>query len=158
MSDRLAELRDGLTRDYEETRALLQRLGDDTLARRAPNGWTVGQLAGHIATSPQGVGFVVSRLRKGGNATVPGPLAFVVDLRNWWQGRKYNKTSKSALLAAAEGAYNDAVAYVNGISNEELDRGGEVLGMGKLTTYEFIKRNSDHQRDHATELKQAIGL
>ena len=38
---------------------------------------------------------------------------------------------------------------MNGLSDEELDRGGEVLGMGKLTSYEFIKRQGDHQREHA---------
>ena len=158
MPDRLAELRDRLAADYEDTRALLQRLGDDTLKRTAPNGWSVGELAGHIAVSPDGVAFVVNRLRAGKNATLPAPLAFLVDLTNWWEKRKFSKTSKSDLLAAAEGAYTKAVAYVNGLSGDELDRGGEVLGMGKLTIYEFINRNGDHQRDHAAELKQAIGL
>ena len=98
MSDRLTELRDGLASDYEETRALLQRLGDETLKRKAPNGWSVGELAGHIAASPAGIAFVVDRLRKGNNATLPGPLTFLLDLSNWWEKRKFSSTSKQALF------------------------------------------------------------
>lgn len=158
MLDRLPELREDVTRDYEEMRSLLSRLGDDTLARKAANGWTVGQLAGHIATAPAGTIYVLNRLRKGRSVTVPAPLAFVINFRNWWMLRGYRRTSRQKLLAMLEHQHNELFAYLNSLLPEELDRGGEVLALGKVTAYEYVKRSGEHAREHAADLRKTIGL
>lgn len=158
MPDRLPELREIVTRDYEEMRSLLSRLGDDTLARKAANGWTIGQVAGHIASGPAGNIYVLNRLRRGKNVTVPGPLAFLINVRNWWMLRGYKRTSKQELLATVEKQHNEFFAYLNGLTDEDLDRGGEVLGLGKMTVYEYVKRSGDHPREHAADLRKTIGL
>jgi hypothetical protein len=158
MSDRLPELREIVTRDYEEMRLLLSRLGEATLARKAGNGWTVGQVAGHIAGSPRGNTFVLNRLRRGKNVTVPGPLAFIINVRNWWMLRSYKRTSKQELLATLEAQHNEFFAYLNGLADADLDRGGEVLGLGTMTVYEYVKRSGEHPREHASDLRKTIGL
>jgi hypothetical protein len=158
MADRLAEIRDVVTRDYEEVRALIARLGEDTLARRTSNGWTASQLAGHIAGSPNGHVFVISRLRNGRSAAFPKPLGFMVNLLNWWTARRFRSAAKTALLQAAEDNYNRLIATINGISEDELDRGGDVLSLGKMTMYEYLVRSGDHGREHAAELRKAAGI
>jgi hypothetical protein len=158
MADRLAELREIVTRDYEEARALIARLGADTLARTTSNGWTVGQLAGHIATSPKGDVFVLDRLSKGKSASVPGPLKFMIDLMNWWNVRKYKGMPKDDLLKVAEDCHNERFARLNMLSEDDLDRGGEVLSLGKLTAYEYMKRSGEHPREHAAEIKKTVGI
>jgi hypothetical protein len=158
MADRIAELREAVTRDYEDARALISRLGADTLARKTPNGWTIGQLAGHIATSPKGDVFVLDRLSKGKSASLPGALRFAIDLMNWWDVRKYKGMAKEGLLKVAEECHNERFARLNALSDEDLDRGGEVLSMGKLTAYEYMKRSGEHPREHAAEIKKALGI
>ena len=155
MGDRLAEIRDVATSDYEEVRALLTSLSEDSLSRKTANGWSVGQLAGHVADSSRGAIFVIGRLRKGGNATVPRPLAFIVDLMNWNGKRKFTNTTKSELLSFAENSYNSLVAAVNGLTEEDLDRGGEVLSLGKMTIYEYLMKSGDHGREHAQDIRSA---
>jgi hypothetical protein len=158
MPDRLAEIRDVATRDYEQVRALIDRLGEDTLARETSNGWPIRRLAGHIASSPNGHIFVIGRLRKGGNATIPSPLSFLIDLRNWWEGRTFRNATKQAILQSAETCYNDYIAVVNGLSEDELDRGGNVLRLGKMTIYEYLMKSGDHAREHAADLRRTIGI
>jgi hypothetical protein len=158
MGDRLAEIRDVATRDYDEVRELIERLGEDTLDRKTANGWTVRRLAGHVASSPKGHIFVIGRLRKGGSASIPAPLSFLIDLRNWWEGRGFTSASKEQLLQAAESCYNDYIAAINGLSEEELDRGGDVLRLGRMTMYEYLMKSGDHGREHAADIRKTIGI
>lgn len=158
MGDRLGEIRDVAARDYEEVRSLITSLPDDALTRKTSNGWTVGQLASHIAGSPKGHIYVIGRLRKGSSATVPGPLSFIVNVMNWNDARKFKNTDKAALLAAAERCYNDYVAALDGLSEDELDRGGDVLGLGKMTLYEYLMKSGDHGREHASDLRATAGI
>lgn len=158
MPDRLPELRDIITRDYEETRALIEKLPADSLAKETSNGWNVAQLAGHVANSSRGAIFVIGRLRRGGNATVPRPLAFIVNVMNWRDARKFKSATKADLLGAAEASHNDLIAALNGVSEEELDRGGEVLSLGKMTMFEYLKQSGNHAREHAADLRQAAGI
>lgn len=158
MPDRLQEVREIVTRDYEEMRSLVSRLGDDTLGRKTSNGWTVAQLAGHIAMSPEGDIFVLDRLRKGSSASLPGPLSFLIDVMNWRGVRKFKAASKQALLEAMEKAHTKRMTHLNGLTDADLDKGGEVLRMGKMTAYEYMKRSGDHGREHAADLRKTIGL
>lgn len=157
MPDRLAELRDSLTRDYEEMRALFSRLREADLGERTANGWTVAQVAGHIAVTPDGDMWLLGRLRKGRGAKLPGPLGFLmnmmIDTGNWSRVRAFRNATKDDLLRALEDGHNRLFAYVNGLSADELDRGGEVLRLGRFTVYEYILRRGDHPREHAADLR-----
>ena len=57
MSERHDQLRNSVTRDYGEMRELLSQLTPEMMPLPATDGWTVGQLAGHIAVSPRGLIF-----------------------------------------------------------------------------------------------------
>ena len=157
MTERLAELRDSLTRDYEEMRALFSRLREADLRERAANGWTVAQVAGHIAVTPDGDMWLLDRLRKGRGAKLPGPFGFLmntmINTGNRSRVRAFRKATKDDLLRALELGHNKLFAYVNGLSDEELDRGGEVFRLGRFTVYEYVLRRGDHPREHAATLR-----
>jgi len=158
MSERHDQLRDSVTRDYREMRELLSQLTPEMMRLRATDGWTVAQLAGHIAVSPRGLMFVLNRLRKGRNVRVPKPLAFVVNIRNWWMVRKFSNPTRDELLAALDDAHEALLAYISGLGEEELDRGGQFLDDGYQTVYENVMRSTDHSHEHAAVLRDAIGV
>ena len=157
MTDRLAELRDSLTRDYEEMRAIFSRLREADLGERTASGWTVAQVAGHIAVTPDGDMWLLDRLRKGRGAKLPGPLGFLmntmINIGNWSRVRKFRASTRDELLRALEDGHNKLFAYVNGLSEDELDRGGEVFQLGRFTVYEYVLRRGDHPREHAADLR-----
>lgn len=157
MSERLAGAREALSKNYEEMRTFLSGLTEEQLAATAPNGWTVRRLAGHIATSADGQLFVLGRLRNGKSASFPAFLHPVIDLRNWWTGRPWKNASQADILRKHEEKHNELFAYLNTLSEEDLDKHGPALGMGDLSIIEFLHRSSEHEWEHAAEIRQAIG-
>jgi hypothetical protein len=160
MSDRIAEIRDVLARDHAEMRALFEQLTPENMRLPAgDDGWTVAQLAGHIAVSPRGQILFVNRLRRGKGITVPKPLTFVINIRNWWMTRRFKQTTRDELLATLEASHRDLLAAVETLTEEELDRGGNVLTNGYQTLYEnLMSFGGDHGREHAADLRRAAGL
>ena len=156
MDARIAGVRDSLTINHDETAALLKRLSAEQLQRTAANGWTVAQLAGHVAVAPSSGMYVLTRLRKGGNATVPSFLSWVPALRNWFIVRKYKSATPQDMLKTAEDAYNEVLAWVNTIEDGELDRAGEVFGVGHQTVAEFLGYILVHGREHRAEIEAAL--
>jgi hypothetical protein len=152
------DMRDAVTRDYQEMRTLFERLTPEMMGVRATDGWTVGQLAGHIAVSPRGLIFVLGRLRKGRNVRVPKALAFVVNVRNWWMVRKFANPTREELITALDDAQAALLAYIEGLSDEEIDRGGQFLDDGYQTVYDNVMRSGEHSREHAEALRAAAGL
>ncbi len=157
MDARIAEIRDILTKNYEQTQQLLNSLSDGDLAKTAANGWTVAQLAGHVASAPGGAVWLTSRLRKGRSATVPGFLSFVPAIRNWMSTRKLKTASKEQLLELAEDAHNELFACVNTLDDAELDRGGVIFGQGEKTVFQFLSTGvSDHAEEHRGEIRAVL--
>ncbi len=114
-------------------------------------------VGGHIAQAPGGDVYVAKRLAKGSNATLPGFLAFVLDLSNWWGVRKFAKATRADLLAAWENGHNDLFSFATTLSDDELDRGGTVMSLGKQTAYSFLKQSPSHSQEHAEAIRAVIG-
>jgi hypothetical protein len=158
MDERIAEIKNILTQNYEQTHKLLSSLTPQDLAKTAANGWTVAQLAGHVASAPGGAVWLTSRLRNGRGANVPAFLSWVPALRNWLGTRKMKQASQPELLATAESAHHRLQACVDGLQEGELDRGGIIWGMGQRTVYEFLSQNvASHAEEHRQEIRAAIG-
>lgn len=157
MSERLAGARDALSKNYEEMHAFMASLTEEQLSAVAPNGWTVRRVAGHIATSADGQLFVLGRLRNGKSASFPAFLHPVIDLRNWWTGRPWKNATKADILAKHEEKHNELFSYLNTLTEDDLDKRGPALSMGELSIIEFLHRSSEHEHEHAAEIRQAIG-
>lgn len=156
MSQRKDELMALLDQADEETRALLNGLTDEDLEKKTEeSNWTVGQVAGHIAQEPWGI-YVTRRLAQGKDAAPPRPLGFLLNLGNWWGTRRFRSTSKANLLETWSAALGKYRRHVEALPEESLDRGGEVSGLGRMTTYEFVKRAPEHTREHAGTIRKAL--
>ncbi len=153
---RIPTIRDSIRLNFTETEALLNRLSPDDLARTAANGWTVGQLAGHVAVSPSSAIYVLKRLRNGGNATVPSFLSWAPALRNWFITRRYKSATTAQMLQTANDARDELLVWVDTIEHGELDRSGEVFGSGKQTLSNFLDYILEHGREHRGEIEAAL--
>jgi uncharacterized damage-inducible protein DinB len=156
MSQQIDDIRSGINTNYDETIALLGRLSADDLKRRAANGWTVAQLAGHVAVSPSSAMFVLTRLRKGGNATVPAFLSWAPALRNWFIVRRYNSATPADMKQTAAKARDEVLAWVGGIDEADLAREGEVFGSGRQSVGSFLRYILEHGREHRGEIEAAL--
>ena len=156
MDDRINAIRDGIAVNFDETTALLKRLSADDLKKRAANGWTIAQLAGHVAVSPSTMIYVLSRLQRGGNATVPSFLSWAPAVRNWFIVRKYNSATAEDMLKTTEEARDELLAWVDNTKPEDLDRAGEVFGIGRKTVAESLHYILEHGREHRAEITAAL--
>ena len=156
MGDRDEKLKSILGSQRDEVRAFLGGLSDTDLLTKTDLGWSVSQVAGHIAESPPGDTYVAKRLAQGKNATLPGFLAFVINLGNWWGTRKYKRTSRDILVKTWDTQHAKLTDYVATLTDSELDRGGVVMGMGRVTLYEYLVQSPSHARDHAKAIERAL--
>ncbi len=154
--DRLNDVRDILTSHHEDMRSLIGGLDDADLDRRTENGWSIRMMAGHIAESPKGDIYVLKRLTAGKNATLPKPLAFILDLVNWKDVRKFRRATKPDLLSVLETEHNAIFAYVTALSEEQLDRRGIVFGRGELSALEYLQQTPAHGREHGASIRNAV--
>lgn len=156
MDARIDGLRSSITLNHEETNDMLKRLSGDDLKRRAENGWTVAQLAGHVAVSPSSAIYVLDRIRRGGNATVPWFLSWAPALRNWFIVRKYRSATPQDMLKTADDAHEKVSAWIGTVQDGDLDRAGEVFGVGRRSVAEFLGYILEHGREHRAEIAAAL--
>lgn len=155
MANGIGELRKALDATYQENRALIAGLSDADLVRRTPNPkWRVRQLAAHIAEDDGGTVYVGKLLARGKNAKAPD---FVVNLANWWGLRKHRKARAADLLPVMDQKHRDLLAWLETLTPEQLQRGGEISQMGRMTLAEFLDRNQQHSREHGNEIRTALG-
>ena len=158
MGQRTEGLRDMISKNYDDIRSLFERLSEADLDKNTDNGWTVRKLAGHIAGAPGGAIYITKRLAAGKSATVPGFLAFALSLRNWLGVRRFSKATKADLLRAWESGHNELFAFMTTLTDEQLDKGGTVMGMGEHTAYSFLAKGvAQHAQEHANDIRKAIG-
>ena len=151
----LTEVRDVLEQTYQVNRALIAGLSESEFARKTPNPrWRVRQLAAHIAEDDAGTLYVGKLLARGKNAKAPD---FVINVANWWSLRKHRKATPATLLAVLDRRHGELMAWLNTLQPEQLERGGEISQLGRLTLAEFLGQNSAHSREHAADICAAIG-
>lgn len=153
---RITGIRDAVALNYDETCAMLDGLAPEDLQRRAANGWTVAQLAGHVAVSPSSALYVLKRLRDGRNATVPAFLSWAPALRNWFIVRKYNRATTADMRTTAGAARDELLAWVATVQDGDLEKGGEVFGSGRQTVGSFLDYVLTHGREHRAEIAAAL--
>ena len=156
MNPRIEEIRTALAANLEETKRLAVSLSSDDLKRRAANGWTLGQLAKHVAISPGDDVWLTSRLRNGRDANVPAFLSFIPAMRNWMSLRGASSITPDELDRLADDAHKKLIACVDTLKDDELDKSGVIFGMGRNSVYEFLSKSvSGHAEEHRAEIRAA---
>ena len=100
--------------------------------------------------------YVARRLSSGKNATLPGSVAFTIDVANWYGARKFRRAATSELRSELDRQYTDLVTYIESLSTYQLDQNGIVMGLG-LTTFEYLHQSPSHVLEHASSIPRAIG-
>jgi Mycothiol maleylpyruvate isomerase N-terminal domain len=124
-------------------------------------GWTVRNLAAHIAASDSLVVLAVKPLSQGKNMT-PLPLpAFVGrkigDMINRRVVKKHAEARTAELLALIDSEHEKAVAALDAAPVDGWDKKGGVPGIGKLTLAELVAGNAKHYDEHVAVLQRAVG-
>jgi hypothetical protein len=147
-------IRAALDQVYQENRALIAGLTDADMDRPTPNPkWNIRKLAAHIAEDPAGAVYVGKLLARGKNARAPD---LVVNVANWWGLRKYRNASASDLVAVLDSRQQELLAWFDSVPEEALSNGGKVSQVGEVTLGEFLTRNGEHSREHATDIRSAL--
>jgi hypothetical protein len=153
-----AELLAALDAADRETRELFGSFNDTDLTRKTDeSNWNVGQLAGHIAQTPWAK-LVVRRLSQNRDAGAPAPVAFLLDVGNWWNVRRFCKTSTAQLLQTWSAAFDSYRTFVAALPDDVLDNAGDVPGRGRMTVAEFVKSAAVHTREHGDLIRRALSL
>lgn len=151
----ITSIRQALETTYQGNRELIGGLRDADLDRHTSNPrWRVRQLAAHIAGDDAGTLYVGKLLARGKNAKAPD---FVVNLANWWWLRKYRRARPADLLTLMDAKHREFLAWLDTVTPEQLEGGGEISKMGRLTLAEFLVQNQQHSREHGDDIRDAIG-
>ncbi len=157
MDPRIEEIRTALAANLEETKRLAASLKPDDMSRRAANGWTLGQLAKHVAVSPGGAVWLASRLRNGRDANVPAFLSFIPAMRNWISLRGASSVTPDDVAHLADENHQKLLACVESLSEAELDKSGVIFGQGRNTVYEFLSKGvANHAEEHRAEIRAGL--
>ena len=157
LDERVGTLRQVTSKAHVDMGQLIDGLREADLDRKTDLGWPVRALAGHIAQAPAGDKYVARRLSGGKNATLPGFLAFTIDVANWYGARKFRRAALSELRSELDRQYTDLVTYIESLNTYQLDQGGTVMGLGRLTTFEYLHQSPSHVLEHASSIQHAIG-
>jgi hypothetical protein len=157
LDERLDGLRSIASANHREMRQLIGALSDTDLDARTEIGWTVRAVAGHIAQAPGGDIYVARRLAAGKNATLPNFLAFTINIANWFAARKLRRATRAELLAELDQQHSRYVIYIESLGTYQLDQSGAVMGLGRLTTFEYLHQSPAHAQEHAGSIRRSVG-
>lgn len=156
MDERIAELRDVITANYEDIRTLFHGLRDGDLAKVTASGWPVWKVAGHIVLSQAADVRVARRLAAGKSADTPLLLQLVERIAGWRSMRLLSKARKIDLLAAWENSFNELFSCINDISAEPLDVSAASSEHDKAAALEYLRQSPSRSREQAATLRLAI--
>ena len=130
------------------------KITEATLDRRLRDGWSARQIVHHMADSEAQS---YARLRR--LLAEPGAVIQGYDEDAWSRSPKLGYETLPiehplAVFAAVRAASADLLGR---LQPSDLDLHGEHTEIGRYTVAEWIRIYSDHPRDHAEQLLQALG-
>lgn len=121
--------------------------------------WSVGVTAHHIAVAHQGIGGLLRNVADG-KASGPATMSMsALDDRNAQHAREFANCTKPETIALHEQNAAAAAATVRGLSDEQLDRSGNLLvGLPSMTAEQVaIGILINHIDDHLKSIKATVG-
>jgi hypothetical protein len=157
MSERI----DYLMARLDKTRALLDSVLDQVGGQVEAQvysdglGWTVRQLAIHLADAERGQHNVAVNIADGRDIVPPD---FDIERYNRRITEKLDdKTFEQARQELAESRHK-LKEWLRTLSDEQLDRAGRHASQHILTVEQFVKVIGNHERDHANDIARALGI
>lgn len=137
-------------------RELVNGLDDSTLRRReAPGKWSILEVIGHLADTE-----LVYRYRMRMSVAQPGSPIPAYDQDRWAAALHYNEADLEDALGEIEAARAANLAWVDGLSEEEMDRAGVHEERGTESVRQIVKLLAAHDLVHRNQIERialAIG-
>jgi hypothetical protein len=158
-SARKAQLRQTIEADHAASLAIYSRLTPEQWAAPVPSDegaqWTARDVLAHVAVSEAGQLGQIQRALAGG-VTVPDD--FDLNRYNRRSVQKQANVPVAELLAIIERDHAAVLAALDAVSDADLDQTGRHARGDTLTVEQFFHRITEHRRQHAEALAQALGL
>lgn len=153
----IAELAEKLKAEGERMAQFFSELSDDQWSNEVYTEgatWSIRNVLSHFVTSERGLIKLFERIRASGEGASDD---FSIDRYNAAQQEKTKDLSPAELLEQYKQVRAEAVAWVSGLKDEELDIKGRHPFLGETVIREMIKmlylHNQLHYRDVKRELK-----
>ncbi len=133
-------------------RAALADVTDEDLDRPAPDGgWTARQVAHHVAES-EATAYV--RLRRLVAEDSPEIVGYDEGL---FARRNHYERPITAALAVVEAVRASSLELLEALTDEEWERSGSHSDSGPYTIDDWLRIYASHPRDHAEQVRRALG-
>jgi hypothetical protein len=135
-----------------ELRAALADVTDEELDRPAPDGgWTARQVAHHVADS-EATAYV--RLRRLVAEESPAITGYDEEL---FARRNHYERPIASSLAVVDAVRAASLELLEALTDEEWERSGSHSESGRYTIDDWLRIYASHPRDHAEQVRRAIG-
>lgn len=152
----IAELAEKLKAEGERMAQFFSELSDDQWSNEVYTEgatWSIRNVLSHFVTSERGLIKLFERIRASGEGASDD---FSIDRYNAAQQEKTKDLSPAELLEQYKQARAEAVAWVSGLKDEELDIKGRHPFLGETVIREMIKMLYLHNQLHYRDVKRAL--
>jgi hypothetical protein len=159
MSDRKTRLRETMEADHAACMAIFRRLTPEQWQQPVPSDegaeWRARDVLAHVAVSEAGQLGQITRLLEGG-VTVPDD--FDLNRFNRRSVQKQAEAAEAELLAIIERDYAKVLSTMETVADGDLDKAGRHARGDTITVAQFFHRVTEHRRQHAEQVAEALGL
>lgn len=152
----IAELAEKLKAEGERMAQFFSELSDDQWSNEVYTEgatWSIRNVLSHFVTSERGLIKLFERIRASGEGASDD---FSIDRYNAAQQEKTKDLSPAELLEQYKQVRAEAVAWVSGLKDEELDIKGRHPFLGETVIREMIKMLYLHNQLHYRDVKRAL--
>ena len=150
-------LRDAVTKEYEEVRAVFQHLRADDLPKRSTFGVPVWRMASELAFDPRSDVRTALRVASGKRAAPLLRLSPLVAITAWRRGRLLANATRADFLAAWETTFSELFACINEIAEEPPDGGGWAEG-DRARAIAYLSERVEGRRVQTRLLRQELSM
>jgi hypothetical protein len=115
--------------------------------------WTIRNILAHFVTSERGLLKLFERIRQGGEGS---PDDFSLDRYNAAMQERTKAVTPHELLEQYKIIRSEAVAWIAGLSEDDLEKQGRHPFLGMTTIREMIKMLYIHNLNHYRDVKKAL--
>ncbi len=115
--------------------------------------WTIRNILSHFVTSERGLLKLFERIRQGGEGASDD---FSIDRYNAAMQGRTQQATPAELLEQFKAVRAEAVAWVGGLQDSELDITGRHPFLGQAVLRDMIKMLYIHNLDHYRDMKKAL--
>ena len=115
--------------------------------------WTIRNVLSHYVTSERGLVKLFEQIRQGGGGVTD---EFSIDRYNASQQEKTREQSPAALLEQYKAVRAESIAWVQGLTDEELEIQGRHPFLGQTVIREMVRMLYMHNQLHYRDVKRAL--